>query len=466
MTNQGETKSVLVVDDDETLARSCVRFLKGAGMDAHMALDLASAKAALERRKFDALVTDVGLGGDNGLDVLRFATENGRVSKMFVMSGAATVPLTVEAMRLGAKDVLEKPFDDFEFVEMIVKHLVDTAQVVKPGEDPLSRWRGKHAPELIGEDPALLRMLETLRRVADSDSNVLVLGESGTGKELVARAVHRASKREKGPYVTLNCAAIPETLVESELFGYAKGAFTGAQTARVGRFGAADGGTIFLDEVGETSQLVQAKLLRVLQDREYTPVGETHPRRCDVRVVAATNRDLRKMVDNREFREDLYFRLNVFPVRIPSLRQRKPDIPLLVKAFIARVNQKSGREVTGMTEEALQVLMAHDWPGNVRELENTVERLVIVQGTGDIGTETLRDVDFMPRQSSEPALKPNDMQIGFDLKQSVETYENELIQSAMRKSNGNQTKAAELLKINRTTLIEKLRRLQARNANA
>lgn len=292
-----------------------------------------------------------------------------------------------------------------------------------------------------------------------------MLGESGTGKELVARSLHRASHRKKGPYVTLNCAAIPETLVESELFGYAKGAFTGAQTARVGRFGAADGGTIFLDEVGETTLAVQAKLLRVLQDKEFTPVGETAARKCDVRVVAATNRDLRKMVDGKEFREDLYFRLNVIPVRIPALRDRKSDVPLLVNAFIKRISEKTARKVTGISEEAMKLMQAHDWPGNIRELENTVERLVVVRSEGEIDTDTLKDVEFMPRTqgNSEPT-KTSDIDIGFDLKQSVERYENDLIQSAMKKTNGNQTKAAEMLKINRTTLIEKLRRLQSRTA--
>jgi len=321
---------------------------------------------------------------------------------------------------------------------------------------------------LVGESLVIQNILKTIEKVSQADSTVLITGESGTGKELVARAIHEGSPRFDKPMVIVNCAAIPSDLLEAELFGHLKGAFTGATQNRQGRFEVAQGGTIFLDEVGELPLHLQVKLLRVLQTRQFEPVGSSKTIEVDVRIIAATNRDLEEAVHKREFREDLYYRLNVIPIRIPSLRERKSDIPLLVNHFVQEFNQATGHSVEAPSGQIMEALMAYDWPGNVRELENLMERLVILKGQGTMDLGDLPHRIFQKFAETQPncdgafsawefprMILPND---GLNLKEIVDAFENHLVDQALARTHGNKNRASDLLKMNRTTLVEKLRK--------
>jgi len=321
---------------------------------------------------------------------------------------------------------------------------------------------------LVGESLAIQDIFKTVEKVAQTDSTVLITGESGTGKELVARAIHENSQRREKPLVIVNCGAIPAELLEAELFGHMKGAFTGATQNRLGRFEMAHGGTLFLDEVGELPLHLQVKLLRVLQTRQFEPVGSSKTIEVDVRIVAATNRDLEDAARKREFREDLYYRLNVIPVKIPALRDRKSDIPLLINHFVQQFNQLTGHTVEAPSGQILDALMAYDWPGNVRELENLMERLVILKGQGTVDLGDLPHRIFQKFAEGQPAgagamsewefprmVLPNN---GLDLKAVVDAFENHLIDQALARTNNNKNRASELLMMNRTTLVEKLRK--------
>lgn len=327
----------------------------------------------------------------------------------------------------------------------------------------------KLSSPMIGDSAAIQQILETIQKVAQTDSTVLISGESGTGKELVARAIHENSSRANGPLVVLNCGAIPADLLESELFGHRKGSFTGANQDRIGRFELASGGTLFMDEVGELPLHLQVKLLRVLQTKQFEPIGATKSQTADVRIIAATNMNLEEAVARRLFREDLYYRLNVIPVRIPSLRERKGDIPALVEYFMAKFNRLAGHSVTAPQGDVMEALMSYDWPGNVRELENLMERLVILKGTGLIDLSDLPQKVFRSyAESKSPGagavsadwdfprmVLPN---AGVDLKAVVTAFENHLVDQALARTGGNKNRASELLRMNRTTLVEKLRK--------
>jgi DNA-binding NtrC family response regulator len=320
-------------------------------------------------------------------------------------------------------------------------------------------WRDRYAPDLVGDDPRLLRVFHVIERVSDTDCSVLVTGESGTGKELVARAVHAASSRASGPFVTVNCAAISENLVESELFGHTRGAFTGATATREGYFAAADGGTLFLDEIGELPLSAQAKLLRAVQEKEITPVGETHGRRVNVRVLCATHRDLAKLVAEGKFREDLLYRIQVVPIELPALRERRADIPALVSHFIAKSNRRHRRAIAGVRTDAMQLLCAYAWPGNVRQLEHVVERMVVLRPEGtlcreDLPAKVLAATPSVQREGGALHL-PDD---GIDLRDAVEHFENQLILQALERTGWNKNRAAAVLRMNRTTLVEKLKK--------
>jgi transcriptional regulator with GAF, ATPase, and Fis domain len=321
---------------------------------------------------------------------------------------------------------------------------------------------------LVGESLAIQNVLKTIEKVAQADSTVLITGESGTGKELVARAIHDGSLRANKPLVIVNCGAIPSELLEAELFGHVKGAFTGATQSRQGRFELAHGGTLFLDEVGDIPLHLQVKLLRVLQTRQFEPVGSSKTIEVDVRILAATNRDLEEGVQKKEFREDLYYRLNVIPVKIPALRERKSDIPLLVHHFVQQFNGVTGYTVEAPSGQIMEALMAYDWPGNVRELENLMERLVILKGQGTVDLGDLPHRIFQKYAEGRPpgagALSEWEFprmvlpQSGVDLKAIVTAFENHLVDQALARTNGNKNRASELLQMNRTTLVEKLRK--------
>ena len=318
----------------------------------------------------------------------------------------------------------------------------------------LMSWRAEHAPEIVGEHPSLIAALDTIRRVADTCCSVLITGESGTGKELMARAVHAASLRA-GRFIALNCAAIPESMIESELFGHVRGAFTGAVAARSGKFAAADGGTLFLDEVGELPPAAQAKLLRVVQEGVITPVGSDDEIAVDVRVVAATNRELDEMVKDGDFRTDLYYRLNVIPVHLPPLRERAADIDELAATFLERANRRYGRQVSGLAPRARRALRTQRWPGNIRELGHTVERAVLLKGAGELDLEDLGLGASEPQRVGLSLVEAAD---SLDLRDALSSVEKTLISRALDRTGGNRTEAAALLNINRTTLVEKLRR--------
>jgi sigma-54 specific flagellar transcriptional regulator A len=340
-------------------------------------------------------------------------------------------------------------------VEVPLPHDPPTETRIRLTLHPTSRGR------IIGRHPLMRMVIDTIDRVADSPVTVLITGESGTGKELVVAALHDRSSRAKGPLVTVNCGAIPENLIEAELFGHTKGAFTGAHAARHGFVAAAEGGTLFLDEVGELPLQVQVKLLRLLQQREYSMVGDSRVVKCDIRIVAATNRDLEAEVNERRFREDLYYRLNVINIELPALRDRAEDIELLALHFVKMCSERTGRTVTGFTTEALAALRTFNWPGNVRSLENTIERAVLFADGSLIDVQDLPEKIRQLRPGTQTAaggVPQNLPDTGIDLRRAVETFENQLITAALTRTNGNKNRAAQLLGLNRTTLVEMLKR--------
>jgi two-component system response regulator AtoC len=405
---------------------------------------------------FDLVITDLRMPCADGFQVLARVRERHPRTPVVILTAQGSIGDCVAAMRAGAFSFLTKPFHHGELVS-VVRQAIEAG-----GRCPVRAGRTRDARalsvSLVGESPALTAVLDTVGRVAASPSTVLVTGESGTGKEVVARLLHGASPRSGGPFVPVNCGAIPEALIESELFGHTRGAFSGAVDAHPGKFLQADGGTLFLDEVGELPLSLQVKLLRALQDREITPVGGTQARTVDVRIVAATNRDLDDMVAQGRFRRDLYYRLDVVPIRLPALRERREDIPVLARHFLDRMNLRFGREVA-LGEDALALMALYDWPGNVREMENLLERLVVLDTSG-----TIRATDLPERLRATPGAAAT-AQISavlergaIDLPAVMASIEASLIEQALRQAAGNKTRAAELLKLNRTTLLDKLKR--------
>jgi DNA-binding NtrC family response regulator len=456
---------VLLCDDEEALCRGMARLLRSVSYDVVIA-DGPGGLDRLERENFDAVVTDLRMPGVDGFGILDAVRTKSLSTPVIVMSGSAEVTDAVRAMRAGARDFLVKPVD-LKCLEEALAAALGLSNTLPPTlePDPVG-WRDRNAPWLLGNDPSMISVFSLLAQVADTDCTVLITGESGTGKELVARSLVAGSARAKKPFVAVNCAAIPSGLVESELFGHSRGAFTGATTSRMGRFAQADGGTMLLDEIGEMEPAVQTKLLRLIQDGVLRPVGDEVDQRINVRILAATNRKLDSDVASGRFRADLYWRLNVIPIEVPPLRHRPTDIPLLCDHFVRRFNEKNRRNVAGVQPEAAAALRQYNWPGNIRELENLLERLVILKGTGSIG---LSDLPANLRQSiagrvtpiATVAELPTD---GTDLRTILESVEDHMIAEALERSGGNKNRAAELLGLNRTTLVEKLRRKRATTA--
>jgi DNA-binding NtrC family response regulator len=450
---------VLLCDDEEALCRGMARLLRSVSYDVVTA-DGPGGVERLERESFDAIVTDLRMPGVDGFGILEAVRQKSPMTPVIVMSGSAEVTDAVRAMRAGARDFLVKPVELKSLEEVLASALgFSNTQTAGASPDPLT-WRDRIAPWLLGNDPAMISVLALLAQVADTNCTVLITGESGTGKELVARSLVAGSARSKKPFVAVNCAAIPVNLVESELFGHSRGAFTGATASRMGRFGEADGGTILLDEIGEMELAVQAKLLRLIQDGVLRPVGDESDQRIDVRILAATNRKLDSDVAAGRFRADLFWRLNVIPIEVPPLRQRMSDIPLLCEYFVKRFNEKNRRSVLGLLPEAMAALKRYPWPGNIRELENLLERLVILKGSGAIGVSdlppNLRQVSHGRVTPVTPI--PDLPSDGTDLRAILESVEDRMIAEALERTGGNKNRAAELLGLNRTTLVEKLRR--------
>jgi DNA-binding NtrC family response regulator len=443
------TKRVLLVDDDPSIHAGLLRLVRTLGHVADVASTGAEAAAKLRANPFDLCITDLQLADGDGRDVVREARAAHPPVTVVALTDHGTVSDAVDALRLGAADVLGKPFH----VSVVEQALARLLGDVMPG----AGHRPTPGAAVIGEHPAMRLVLERVAQVADTEASVLIRGETGTGKEVVARLVHGASGRRAGPFVAVNVSAIPETLAESELFGHVRGAFTGADKPRTGRFVAAEGGTLFLDEIGEMPRGVQAKVLRALQEREVTPVGASEPIPVDVRIVAATHRDLEEMIRAGTFREDLFYRLDVVPIEIPPLRERRQDIPALVEHFRVEVNAREGRSVPGVALDVMQRLGAYEWPGNVRELENLVERLVVIAANriivmADLPAHLRTNVVDLEKATLDLPLS------GVDLRVFLTQLEERLILQALERTGGNKNRAAELLGMNRTTLVEKLRR--------
>ncbi len=452
---------VLVVEDEDGLRRSIVRYLKRSGVSVASAGSRADAKEAAQSFRPDLLITDVALPDGFGFDVIDDVRRHVPDARVIVMTGHVMIDHAVTALRRGADDFLTKPFslDALGACLERVQGSLNLCTLGPTAPDELEAWREEFCPGLIGEDPTLLRVLDIVRRVADTDCSVLVTGDTGTGKELIAEAIHRASGRRGGAFVPVNCAAIPENLMESELFGHAKGAFTGATSAHQGRFAVADGGTLLLDEIGEMAASLQAKLLRVLQEGEIRPIGENKVQAVDVRVVAATHRDVDDMAMSGDFREDLLYRLDVIRIELPSLRQRRSDVPRLAKHFLEDCAARRRRNVTSFDEVAMDALVHFDWPGNVRQLRHVIERMVVL-ATGS--TLTLADVPpkILAQQPSRKTGSgaPILPESGLHLKDAVEEFENALILQALERTGWNKNQAAAILHMNRTTLVEKIKK--------
>jgi two-component system response regulator HydG len=443
--------TILVADDDPGLRESLERTLTREGYRVITASDGRAALERLQAGSIDLVLTDLKMPGLSGLDLLRAAKAMSPDIDVILLTAFGTVEEAVKAMKEGAYDFLSKPFRREQLLKLIDKALERRSLIAQNRalRQQLEDLRAKG--QLIGNSAAFRRVITLVEQVADSSATVLVQGESGTGKELVARAVHECSPRRNGPFVAVNCAALPETLLESELFGYERGAFTGAAGRKEGRFELANGGTLFLDEVADLSLVTQPKILRVLQEGEFERLGGTRTIRVDVRVVAATNQDLPQMVREKRFREDLYYRLNVITVTVPTLRERPEDIGLLASHFLRVYAAKNNRRLEGFTDEALRRLEGYSWPGNVRQLENVIERSVV------LARDRLIDARDLPEEVGGVKSPPRDAilsLIGIPLAE----IEQRLLDETLRITDGNKTQAARLLGIDVRTVARKLER--------
>lgn len=457
-------KHLLIVDDEAALRSAIAERLSDHGYAVEQA---GSGEEALERLAdfaFDILISDLRLPGINGRDVLDSALERYPDIIAIVITGYGTVKDAVDAIKHGAADFITKPFQ-FDALLHVVRSAVEQRRLKSENAYLRSQLEDRYRIDgLVGRSRVMRDLFGLLETVAATSSTVMITGETGTGKELAARAIHHNSPRRANRFVALNCSAIPETLLEAELFGHVRGAFTGAIGARQGRVEQAHKGTLFLDEVGTMSPSLQAKLLRVLQEREFERVGDSHTVKIDVRVIAATHSDLGRMVAEGSFREDLFYRLNVLPVQLPPLRARHEDIPLLVGHFLQRLASEGGRSGVTVSQEAIRLLMGYRWPGNVRQLENTVERaLAFSQG------RSILDVGDLPAEIQNQAGQPEGADTalpedGIDFERYIEGIELSLIKRSLERTHGNKRQAARLLNLKRTTLIEKLKRLEPHQA--
>ncbi len=450
-------ESILIIDDSPEILTQFHNFLKEEGFEVDTALDGQSGIAKIEKKFYDLIVTDLKMPGIDGMQVLKHVQENSPDSLCIILTGYGTVKNAVEAIKLGAFDYLTKPIKLDEIL-ITLKRALEYRHLRRENINLKSQLKRKYRFEnIIGDSEKMQKVFEVIEKVADSDSTILILGESGTGKELIAKAIHYNSYRRDGPFIPVNCAAIPSELLESELFGHEKGAFTNAIRTRIGRFEMANGGTIFLDEIGDMSPVLQSKLLRVLQDRQFERIGGIKTIKTDIRVIAATHQDLKLAVEQKRFREDLYYRLNVIPIHLPPLRERKSDIPLLAHHFLEHFNKTKKKKIKGFTKEAIEKLMQYNWPGNVRELENTIERVVILLDGDFITPQDLPEKfqnlsrDNLPQE----IIIPDE---GISLEEAVNEFEKRLILQALQKTGWIKNKAARLLNLNRTTLIEKIKR--------
>ncbi|HVH89625.1 MAG TPA: sigma-54 dependent transcriptional regulator [Terriglobales bacterium] len=445
--------NVLVCDDERSIRELLDIALRKEGHKVEIVNSGELAVRKIESARYDVIVTDIKMPGVNGIEVLKHAHRVSPQSAVVLITAAGDFDSAVQAVKSGAFDYIQKtPNGLVDEVRVSIGRAAEVLELRRQNQayrrDAASR---NSLDNLIGCSPAINQLKETIRTVASTGSTILIHGESGTGKELVARAVHSCSQRDGQPFVSVNCGAFPETLLESELFGYVKGAFTGANQNKQGLFEVADGGTIFLDEIGEMSLAMQVKLLRVLQERTIRPVGGTAETTVDVRVIAATNRDLHQMVEEKTFREDLYYRISVIPIEVPPLRARQEDIPLLANSFLKRYAPAAGKNILRISDESLTVLSSYDWPGNVRQLENTIERGVAMESTEVLNVSTPGERSKARAAAAAAGVGPADSVSvpaeGLDMEAYVAELERSLLQSALRQTGGVQTRAAEMLKI-------------------
>ncbi|MCC6125362.1 MAG: sigma-54-dependent Fis family transcriptional regulator [Pirellulales bacterium] len=445
--------NLLLVDDDRQVLASMADWLRDQGYPTDTATTLADGMTAVNRKQFDLVLVDIRLGQDDGFDLLAHCRKHQPGTPVVMITGYGTVETAVEAIRHGAFDFLTKPLIDEELL-LSIERALNQRKVIEENKTLKAQLDMRYGMEnIIGHDHRMLRIFDVIDSVADTRATVLITGESGTGKSLIARAIHRRSGRRDKPFVEVACGALPETLLESELFGHAAGAFTGAIGEKLGKFKQADGGTIFLDEIATASPGMQVKLLRILQDLEFEQVGGTKTFKVDTRIILATNEDLSKAVAEGRFRQDLFYRINVINIELPPIRERIADIPLLAEHFLKNVCETTSRKVRGITDDAMQALQRYRWPGNVREMQNVIERAVLLGKNAAIGVEDLPSAVAAGGGLSIEAVGNQ------SLKQALSAPEKQLILEVLESNHWNRQLTAAALGINRTTLYKKMKRL-------
>jgi DNA-binding NtrC family response regulator len=464
MTGPGESAApkghrILLVDDDQIILDSLGEFLTLEGYDVVARESITDALKALDGGSFHLVISDVTMPASSGLELLRYVKKHLPDLVVILMTGYGTIESAVEAIKQGAYDYLTKPIIDDD-VRMCVERALRQQRILAENRMLRQQLAQRYSfDSILGADHKMAKIFELIESFADSRTTVLMTGESGTGKSLIARSIHAHSSRAGGPFVEVDCGSLPETLLESELFGHVAGSFTGAVSNKQGKFAAADGGTIFLDEISTASPALQVKLLRVLQEREFEPVGSNETRKVDVRVLLASNRDLAKEVAAGRFRQDLYYRVNVLNIELPPLRDRVGDIPMLAKRFLERFASEAGREIRGIDEQAMALMQRYGWPGNVRELENCIERAVLMSRNGSVKPEDLPPpvLACRPPTAVLEYDPPNGL-IGLD--EALREPERRIIAAALERNGGNRQATAKDLQINRTTLYKKMRKHQ------
>jgi two-component system response regulator PilR (NtrC family) len=436
-------KRILVVDDEQSMREMLAIMLAKEGYEVLAANSRAMAASVLGQGPVDMVITDVRLPDGDGIEILRHVKAASPETAVVVMTAFGTTETAVAALKLGAHDYLTKPFDIDE-LKIVVRSALETQRLAEENRRLKAEFRNRHGLDrILGVSQAMSSVFDMIQSVAGTGSTVLIIGESGTGKELVAKAIHALSPRRDAPFVSVNCGAMPESLLESELFGHMKGAFTDAHQNKKGLFEAAHRGTLFLDEVGETPPAMQVKLLRALQEKTIRRVGGTGEVEVDVRVISATNVSLETLVRERRFREDLFYRLQVIPIHLPPLRERREDVPLLADHFLKKFSEEMGKSVVKISEQAMGLLMRHSWPGNVRELENVIERAVALETTAAVLPDRLPGALRTPA----PAAVAIELKLGFRLDDHLQTIERDLLHRALGQSGGDRARAADLLGI-------------------
>jgi len=462
---KGVKAKVLVVDDDKFILQLLEEFLTRKGFEPTLATDGNEAERIFSSEEFDVVLSDVMMPHLDGMQLLQRIKEKDSEIPVILITAFGEVESAVEAMKMGAYDYITKPFN-YDALELSLKRAAEKFSLITKNRQ-LSEVIEKrlHFADIIGSSERMEEVFSLISKVANSNANILIQGESGTGKELVAQAIHYKSSRKEGPLIAVNCAAIPRELMESELFGHVKGAFTGAIADKRGKFELADGGSIFLDEIGDLDISLQAKILRALQEREFERVGGTQPIRVNIRLIAASNKDLTKAMKNGSFREDLFYRLSVIPLRIPPLRERSEDIPYLAEHFLKKYNQENGKDIKGIDPEAMEAIKAYDWPGNVRELENCMERAVVMAEADWI---RLSDLPLVLRsrrvEGSSPPEGESGKGIPWEIGRPVWEIEKEYILRTLKEMKGNRTRAAAVLGISVRGLHTKLKEYGYRSA--